>query len=835
MTKRNSTTSTRRRSSSTRRSRSRKPQPTLWQRLSNDQKLDLLGWTLAILAVLTILSMLSAQQGVLTHWWITLLKAVFGWGRYAVPAFLGALGLWLILRDFGDRIPQPAPEQVLGAGLGFFVVLITLHFLASIIWPEVNNTNLGKTGLGGGILGAFLLQTGRDWLGPAGVIFALAVAWIAVIALLARLSPAEVARRVTEWRARQAETAQRRLATIRGDTNVDISHKPLPSELLPPVSFDDEATAAAREALILGGAEPARGVKGDGGTTRSDSRFDDRARQGSSSGQRVSKNGTSEPFGDGHPDGLAIAPMAVGTQPWRLPSMTDILKEGSEQNYSEDLIRKQVRIIEDTLVSLGAPVRVSEINQGPVVTQYGAEPLFIPGRGGKTTKVKVSKIANLADDLALALSARSIRIQAPIPGKNLVGIEVPNEQASVVALRDVIESDSYAQLKGRLRLGLGQDVSGQAVAADLRAMPHLLIAGATGAGKSVCVNSIITALLLQNSPDTLRMIMVDPKRVELTQYNGIPHLLAPVVTDVERVVPTLRWVTREMDSRYRRFASVGARNIDDFNQRIGKTGGSSQSGPIPYITVLIDELADVMMQAPDEAERVICRLAQMARATGIHLIIATQRPSVDVVTGLIKANFPARIAFAVASSVDSRVILDMLGAERLLGRGDMLFAPPDVSQPLRLQGAHVSNQEIDQLIKFWRTAVDPTVTPKTAQPQGEQLPPVDFGLDQGVTQPKLFPTFDEPKSSTVEFEDELLPACVEIFLAENRASTSLLQRRLRIGYTRAARLVELLEEMGIIADEMQGQSRKVNRAVAEELLRSINTDQPSTVDDNAPF
>ncbi len=384
--------------------------------------------------------------------------------------------------------------------------------------------------------------------------------------------------------------------------------------------------------------------------------------------------------------------------------MSDILIEGSEQSYSEDLIRKQVHIIEDTLASLGAPVRVSEINQGPVVTQFGAEPLFIPGRGGKSTKVKVSKIVNLADDLALALSARSIRIEAPIPGKGLVGIEVPNEEAAVVALRDVMDSDSFAGLKGHLRLGLGQDVSGQAVAADLRAMPHLLIAGATGAGKSVCVNAIITALLLQNSPDTLRLILVDPKRVELTQYNGIPHLLAPVIADVDRVVPTLRWVMKEMDSRYRRFASEGARNIDDYNRRVRKSGSQLV---IPYIAVLIDELADLMMQAPDEAERVICRLAQMARATGIHLIIATQRPSVDVVTGLIKANFPARIAFAVASSVDSRVILDVPGAERLLGRGDMLFVPPDVSQPLRLQGAFVSDQEIETLIRFWRTAVEP--------------------------------------------------------------------------------------------------------------------------------
>ena len=833
MAKRSSSSTSRKRATSSKRtSRSRKPRPTLWQRLSHDQKLDIVGWVLAILAALTILSMVSAQQGVLTHWWITLLRQAFGWGRFVVPLFLGAIGFWMVLRDFGDRMPRPAPEQIIGAVLGFFVVLTTLHLVVSVAWPEVNIQNLGRSGLGGGLFGALLLETGRDWLGQAGVIFALTIGWVAVVALVAKLSPAEVARRIAEWRSRQPGTAREMGAGTGDSSNIDISQKPLPSELLPAsVAFGGDGRATARGSVVLGGTDPARDALGDGDSPRINGRqgAGTSARPAGSDGAHVSAGGP-VPTGE-----IIISPVAVGIQPWRLPVMTEVLREGNEQSYSEDLIRKQVRIIEETLVSLGAPVRVSEINQGPVVTQYGAEPLFIPGRGGKTTKVKVSKIANLADDLALALSARSIRIQAPIPGKNLVGIEVPNEEASVVALRDVMESESFSQLKGRLRLGLGQDVSGQAVAADLRAMPHLLIAGATGAGKSVCVNSIITALLLQNSPDTLRMILVDPKRVELTQYNGIPHLLAPVVMDVDRVVPTLRWVTREMDSRYRRFASVGARNIDDFNQRIAKTGDPLASGPIPYITVLIDELADVMMQAPDEAERVICRLAQMARATGIHLIIATQRPSVDVVTGLIKANFPARIAFAVASSVDSRVILDMPGAERLLGRGDMLFAPPDVSQPLRLQGAHVSNQEIDQLIRYWQTAVDPAARQSSGAWQSEDVSQREPSVDEMTSQPKLFPTFDEPKSTTFQFEDELLPACVEIFLAENRASTSLLQRRLRIGYTRAARLVELLEEMGIIADEMQGQSRKVNRVVAEELLRSVNTGEPATTDDNAPF
>jgi S-DNA-T family DNA segregation ATPase FtsK/SpoIIIE len=326
--------------------------------------------------------------------------------------------------------------------------------------------------------------------------------------------------------------------------------------------------------------------------------------------------------------------------------------------------------------------------------------------------------------------------------------------------------------------------------------------------------------------------MVDPKRVELTQYNGIPHLLAPVITEIDRVVPTLRWVLKEMDSRYRRFANAGARNIDDYNHRMQKRsaeGSGPAETPIPYIAVLIDELADVMMQAPDEAERVICRLAQMARATGIHLIIATQRPSVDVVTGLIKANFPSRIAFAVASAVDSRVILDMPGAERLLGSGDMLFMPPDVSQPLRLQGAWVSNGEIERLIKYWQNAVEPGEAKDLKGLVTERLEVEDI-----ATQPPLFPTFDEPTSSEYEFDDELLPAAVEIFLAENRCSTSLLQRRLRIGYTRAARLMDKLTDMGIVADEMKGQSRKVNRVVAEELLHSINTGG-ATSSDNLPF
>ena len=777
------------RSSSGRRTTRKKTRESLWNRLSNDQKLDIVGWVLFFLALLTILSFVSAQQGALTEWWISLLAQTFGWGMYVVPLFFGGLGLWLILRRFEERLPKIDPEQIVGVIGGFFIALMTLHLVTSFVWPQMNFYRLGEGGVGGGLIGALMLDIGVKALGKAGTTISLILAWLVVVTFVAGISPADAVRLLAE-RAAGRKTA--------GQQNVP----PWDEQLsLPPDTMT--ATGPPAGPKILGGTADAAQSKAARGRKKQNDEL------------RI--NIPSRPNGNGN-GGLEFehVSMAVGAQSWRLPSIVDVLEEGSEQYYSEDLIRKQVRSIEKTLESLGAPVRVREINQGPVVTQFGTEPLFITSRSGRTTKVKVSKINSLADDLALALSARSIRIQAPIPGKGLVGIEVPNEEPTVVSLRDIMESEAFGKLKGRLRLGLGQDVSGQAVAADLRAMPHMLIAGATGAGKSVCVNAVIAALLLQNTPDTLRMLMVDPKRVELTQYNGIPHLLSPVIVDVERVVPALKWVMREMDSRYRRFAQIGARNIEDFNRRVSKTMDDT---PIPYITVLVDELADLMLQSPEETERVLCRLAQMSRATGIHLIIATQRPSVDVVTGLIKANFPSRVAFAVASSVDSRVILDSPGAERLLGRGDMLFMPPDVSQPLRLQGAFVSDHELDRLIHFWRTAVEPGKPPG----QGDFPKPMAASYVDEImpAQPALFPDFEEETQLASQFEDELLPTAVEVFLAENRASISLLQRRLRIGYTRSARLVEQLTDMGIVMLETEGQSRKINRAVAESLLQSL--------------
>lgn len=787
------TSSTRHRQRPSSKRRSTRKEPLI--QLSRDQWLDLLGGALILVALATILSLLSPQQGALTQLWLVGLKKVFGWGMFIVPLFIGALGLWLILRRFDDRLPRPQPEQVAGVGIGFLTALMTLHLIAArIFWPGVGHFQLVEQGEGGGLIGAALLDLSVKLIGVAGTVVALLMLWLIVITLVVGISPAEAAQLLLNWRVqskRQAPVVEQ------------LSFPTLPPEEPPPAvgtKSTGKASVPKPTPVVLGGEAPAR------------------------SGQekppfKINGNRPEEEHLD-----FKIPPTPSGS-PWRLPAIAEILEVGSEQSFSDDLIRKQARTIEDTLTSLGAPVKVLETNTGPVVVQFGVEPLFIDLRGGKRTKVKVSKIASLADDLALALSARSIRIEAPIPGKGLVGIEVPNIEPSVVALRDVLESRAFAKLKGSLRMGLGQDVSGQAVAADLRVMPHLLIAGTTGSGKSVCVNAIIAALILQNTPETLRMMMVDPKRVELTQYNGIPHLLTPVIVDVDRVVPALRWVMREMDTRYRRFAKVGARNIEDFNRRAGKKGSEDEA--IPYIVVIVDELADLMMQSPEETERVLCRLAQMARATGIHLIVATQRPSVNVVTGLIKANFPARIAFAVASSVDSRVILDMPGAERLLGRGDMLFMPPDAGQPLRLQGTFVSDRELDRLIQHWRQGNAATVV--TMPPASSPLPLKD--TPPIPAQEPLFPEFAAPAP---QFEDELLPTAVEILLAEDRASISLLQRRMRIGYTRSARLVDLMTDLGIVTPNAdQGQFRGVNRAVAEAFLRSITSGTNEDNDESA--
>jgi S-DNA-T family DNA segregation ATPase FtsK/SpoIIIE len=495
----------------------------------------------------------------------------------------------------------------------------------------------------------------------------------------------------------------------------------------------------------------------------------------------------------------AAGAFADGGELWQLPSL-GLLERNPEAEPVPVDTERGTRIIEDALASYGVNAKVVQANVGPAVTQYGVEPgwdiktkevkkkdkdgnITVQVEEVSRTRVKVERIASLANDLALALAAPSIKIEAPVPGKAMVGIEVPNPVAGSVSLRSIIETPPFQKVKTKtkLPLALGKGMSGESVVADLGKMPHLLVAGATGSGKSVCMKAIIATFLLQATPDDVRFLMIDPKRVELVAFNNIPHLLSPVIVDTDKAVATLRWLAKEMDHRYDRLAEVGARDIESYNKnpRIEK--------PLSYLVLVVDELAELMMTAPEEVERTICRLAQLARATGIHLLIATQRPSVDVVTGLIKANFPARISFSVASQVDSRTILDTVGAEKLLGQGDMLFLPPDAPKPRRLQGSFISEPEIERLVSFWISQ----------RPQGLEVPQLDEEAVQAAA------------ARSDSAEDRLVEKAKGLALEHQHISTSFLQRRLGIGYPRAAKIMDRLEELGVVAPGEPGKSREV--------------------------
>ena len=729
--------------------------------LTREQRLDITGALIAIAGFSSFLTLFS-KEATLAVWWSGILFKIFGWGAYYFSLAFIFLGLWLLLSR-SEKVPALTVERL----TGIFLLLLNLLSWISLVVVKIPSQSVLNSG---GVLGVFIRQLLVNSLGMAATIVVL-IAWLLIgITFTFDLSPIDlyngtmpflkkvrlkVKEIIQNWK-QETQEDEAEYKMIPPDSPVKLPESFQPIQCLSQTKTSPvDAKSRTVERLLP---EKMKEVKPLGA-------------------QQI-----------GVPTVVHSRPAAI----WKLPNIKDILDPATPAALQESADLEIARLLEDTLTSFGAPGHVVDIKHGPTVTQYGIEPDFLETRQGRT-RVRVSKISSLADDLALALAAPSIRIQAPVPGKSYVGIEVPNRETSRVTLMEVIESTQFKRIQSRLRFALGKDVSGKPYTVDLVRMPHLLIAGTTGSGKSVCVNSILSSLLLYNSPAELRLVLIDPKRVELTGYNGIPHLLDKVVTEAEMVINALQWMTQQMDSRYHKFSKAGVRNIEEFNVRF-----PDQS--LPYLVVVIDELADLMMLAPDETERAITRLAQLARATGIHLILATQRPSTDVVTGLIKANFPARIAFAVASGMDSRVILDQSGAERLLGRGDMLFQAPDAAAPVRLQGVYVSDGETRRLVDYWQTAAADQPAAASGEPE-----PVTDDLPHGVPLQQTS-LWEEP----TEEGDPVYDEAVDLVRREGRASVTMLQRRMRIGYTRAARLIDRMEEKGIISSRQPNtQTREV--------------------------
>lgn len=760
-------------------------------KINVDLVLDALGAVITVLGLLTGLAMLPSDQPSSVQPWLDVLAYLFGTLDIAIPFLLMLIGVWLVVRRF---VNNSAVRWYRPMGAAFFAIaLFGLLGVAELweipvlqgnvpVWVETVAPRQY-----GGAIGLFL---GRGFImatGKWGAVVLLAGLGVVGALYLFELSLAEIAQAVAGFRAR--------LFPPRPVVNGMGAQNKAPSNQMPLPNFNE---------LFEHTVEFWSNVR----TTVSRQIQKLRPTPAEASGMDTSAPFVATPKPAPAPVAAKSTPAPSSIQPdiawnttstWRLPPWHEYLESREEGSLADEDVRRKTHTIEDTLRQFGVPARVIEINRGPTVTQFGVEPGFLIRkiRGEeKKIKVKVSAITNLQNDLALALAAPRIRMEAPVPGRNYVGIEVPNDKANAVTLKDVMTSDEFQGMRAGLRLALGRDVMGNAVAADLGKMPHLLIAGATGSGKSVCINTVVASLICQNTPDQLRLLMVDPKRVELINYNGIPHLITPVVVDFERVVGSLTWAVAEMERRYRIFSQQGVRNLAAFNARAYEKGERS----LPHIVIIIDELADLMMAAGPQVEALICRLAQMARATGMHLIIATQRPSVDVVTGLIKANFPARIAFAVTSQIDSRVILDRPGAEALLGRGDMLYQASDSGILVRAQGCFVGDRELEKITQYWqeqatRTPAKPSPTPATAVSYVEPTKPLDW---------------DELLKDDREEEDDLLPKARELVAQAGSASVSMLQRKLRVGFARAARIIDILEAEGTIGSgNGPGKNREV--------------------------
>lgn len=713
---------------------------------------DMVGLSLLVLGMLLLLGVLGITHGRLIDNATGLMKRLFGYGSFVVAAAVFAAG-WLLLLWRKNQAEEVRIGKVVLVELAFF---LGLGGFSAFFGDSVEAIKSGTSA--GGIAGFGIAN-------PLVSVIGRVPTWILLIsaAFVFLLLGFSLVGRVERWaRAKMGEDVSE---PYRQEATLEVEPEPIEVQVEPPTHKTTRLTQPQKKE----NAQPALPLE----YTKN---FKQPVKQTAKSSVQLKRDENLPPLTLLQPEKVVVENAAT--------------------------INMNAGLLEKTLAEFGVPARVIGYRVGPTVTQFAVEPGYIEkSHSDEKQKVRIAQISGLSRDLALALKAERLRIEAPVPGESYVGVEVPNAEHAVVRLRPMLESEEFKRVKSPLAVALGRDVSGQPLVADLASMPHLLIAGTTNSGKSICIAGLTTCLVMNNKPEDLRMVMIDPKMVELRRFNGLPHLLGQVETNVERILSVLRWATTEMDARYQQLERVHSRNLDTYNEKMTKAGKPK----LPRIVIMIDELADLMMSAPEQTEGAIVRLAQKARAVGIHLVVATQRPSTDVVTGVIKANFPTRIAFTVASQVDSRVILDTNGAETLLGKGDMLYMHPESSAPRRAQGALVTDGEIERVIRWWneQSASEGQPLPPPVAHEAEKLEDSPNGEEEAPWEGTVLVAQEEAAAES-DPDEALITMAIGLVRKDKRASASYLQRQLRLGYPRAAWLIDKLEERGVIGPAQSG-------------------------------
>ena len=784
---------------------------------------EVIGITLLIFGILSFISLFIPSEAVVAVAWADILTSLFGHGSIIVAGTLFAFGVALWLPKLGLKI-KFSSVQMLAIELLFLASLCVLHLSNS----DVELRALARAGQGGGLIGWGLSFPFYWLLGRSVALFLFVMVIMICLVVIVGIQRKQIIETLQKY-SRNLQNQSDKLLKIKDESKsngeleaykqiitspnyrTQIMRIRVDPDNLPPsarASRQRRQKAKSIKEAVQRKKEPRPDLDNHPLFAGDRESLTDFNLIGERTGKKDKETGY--PLVK-RPDGRIKKYFTVseikeekrtGRRAKALPDL-DLLNSVELLIPEEDEINHKVVLIENTLLEFEIDIDVVDVQVGPTVTRYAVQPYKADG----SERIRLNKIASYSNDLSLALSAKRLRLETPVPGTNYMGIEVPNKQPSTVALRNVLESKTYfdenKKKNAPLYIPIGRDVSGKAISINLAEMPHLLIAGTTGSGKSVCIAAIATALLMQNTPDQVRIVMLDPKMVELARFNKIPHLLGPVETDTERIIGVLRWCTREMDRRYKLLEEHSARNIDIYNENRGsrRRGGEF----LPYIVILIDEIGDLMLSRPEETEKTVTRLAQMARAVGMHLVVATQRPSVDVITGLIKANFPSRIAFSVASGVDSRVILDSIGAENLLGKGDMLYLSSDASGPKRIQGCFVSDEEVRNIVDHWKT------WHKEQIEAGQSEPIFNGPWERGLTRRQFL-------SET----DPMLEEAIELVVDTQEASASMIQRRLGLGYPRAARIMDMLEELGVVGEVVGGgRARKVTIPKGQDPFKRI--------------